>query len=1237
MGTPNMLVDQMDKSIIKSVEDLYGKLSKNSEFEFMFFNYNGSILNYEKYLLLLEYISKKSKIAKLKIEHMETLDINYNPEKGDTSYRITITGVDNINKYSQMLHLRRNHVIFRTLVSMVSEDKATNIELMKKVKDRENVVDIDNWNIRVRLAEETELTKKEMETLQKIENQEQEFISFRYKQRASLFIEESKEHTIRIDLTETRTSKTLQIIEKIVPRYELEVELITEKPKKEYLTTMLKQSEIIYKVIQRSNFIVGKDLSNEVIELYKAKFNVPEQRAVQLEGRKPESLEIQHVTETLPNKYAVTDKADGERNFLMIHKKKCYLVNQNLYVRDIGIEIKKDKYDGSIFDGEYIFLPKFNRHLFMVFDCMYIGSLDVRMVKEIQTRLTYADEIIKECFVLGKQKGFEVKEPNLKTEFNLDTIVKFHEKEIFEYMQALNHDINLEKQFTLVRRKYFMPVYGGKPWEIFRYSSILWSKFTEDASIQCPYVLDGLIYHPLEQEYVTDNRDPKFKLVEYKWKPPSHNSIDFYITFVKNPETGRVLTVYDNAIDKEDNDYDESESRVKYKPYRICHLHVGSRNKSGVQIPVKFREQEDGYICNIYLENGEARDMEGNIITDNTVVEFYYDNNPKLDQRFRWIPMRTRYDKTEAVQRFKRNYGNFISIAEKVWRSIVNPVLMEDMMELGQGNNEKSGVFSYDNKINDMRKKVGKEVIVATSKENIYYQIITNLAKPMRNFHNWIKSILIYTVCNSKYMLATNVKMKILDYGCGRGGDHMKFYYVGSDIDFYVGIDYDYNGLHSSVDGAISRYEESRKKKPNFPKMYYIHMDGGALLNYEDQLRALGSMSNDNKTLIEKFFSKEEKKRTQFDRINCQFVVHYFFKNEDTFSNFKNNMKNYLKAGGYAVFTTFDALEVIKLLGDKDRHAEYYTDDKGVKRVLWELVKQYDISSLKENIGLGQGIGVHMAWNSVEGDIKTEYLVDPRFFAEELLKDCDMELVDSELFTNLYEMNRGFLTGASKFESVDGTSKFFGNVREFYETNEVNNGCIKYNNLMRYYIFRKKDEVSKTKDKQDVQKGGVYDIYDSNKYFIEEPKLRESSYCYSIYNILKEHKIIPKSLSIDNFYKDLGIKIISDEDINDKYIRTLNDKLVISHEIKNKSQKVLDGLNTFIISKNKHGQSTVVGLGRNSHLSTKSNAVVLFNENGIFKPIYRVETDKTKRGLYNMNDNFIEILGEQAYDTISED
>jgi hypothetical protein len=149
----------------------------------------------------------------------------------------------------------------------------------------------------------------------------------------------------------------------------------------------------------------------------------------------------------------------------------------------------------------------------MVFDCLFNGKEDIRKKVNFFDRLADADNIINNCFILDKQKGFTIKDfKNKSNELTVDNIVKFHETQIKEYMSALNFDLMLEKKYPLIRRKYFIGATGIKPWEIFKYSVLLWSKFTEDTTINCPYILDGLIYHPLEQDYVT--KDSKMK--EYK-------------------------------------------------------------------------------------------------------------------------------------------------------------------------------------------------------------------------------------------------------------------------------------------------------------------------------------------------------------------------------------------------------------------------------------------------------------------------------------------------------------------------------------------------------------------------------------------------------------------------------------------------------------------------------------------------------------------------------------------------
>src|SRR6185503_3712996 len=132
-------------------------------------------------------------------------------------------------------------------------------------------------------------------------------------------------------------------------------------------------------------------------------------------------------------------------------------------------------------------------------------------------------------------------------------------------------------------------------------------------------------------------------------------------------------------------------------------------------------------------------------------------------------------------------------------------------------------------------------------------------------------------------------------------------------------------GFKSPVNGAISRYNAFRKKKPNFPKMYFIQADARAILDYDSQVKSLSGMDDYNKKLLYQFFptSGDESPKSLFDRIDCQFAMHYFLKDDLSWNNFKQNIKNHLRAGGYFVATTFDAREVIRLIGDKDFYTVY--------------------------------------------------------------------------------------------------------------------------------------------------------------------------------------------------------------------------------------------------------------------------------------------------------------------------
>lgn len=1021
--------DSIFSPYTEEISALYKNIKTSDEFEFDLNADKSAYLNYEKYVKLLSYVKYKNKEHNYDIRKNVTLDIIFSDNSNNEvdSYIITITELAAINKYIGMLSKRNNHVIYNTLLNLSLTDGKGIIQVRKKSKNLDNRLDIPDYNIRVRLAHESPIPSNEIKNIPNIPYMQAQFITYRFKQRVSLIIEKDSEHNMQIDLTDTKISNTLEWVAKSKSNYELEVELFaSSKLKTDYVPKLIQEVTNLLKIIQQNNYILAISKKNEIIDEYvKLSGSVSKYN---LEARQAQSIEIQHVTETVMNKYAVTDKADGERHFLMIHDKHVYFISQTLNVIDSGIKLKTNDYDGTLLDGEYVFIQKHNRYLFLAFDCLFHKGIDVRKTVMFMERLEKAIDVITNCFVLKGHDGFDYKTlpiDNEKFKASLENIMKFYSTELNLYMKNLQHDIPIKTELPLIRVKFFIPAHGLKDNEIFKYSMIMWNKYLNDGDMYA-YKLDGLVYHPLTQMYISKQEDSKY--LEYKWKPPEKNSIDFYITFEKERKTGKILTIYDNAINEE----------TKNRSYRICYLHVGKKLPTG-EIPVLFQEQQELYKAYIFLQDGEARDADGNIIRDETVVEFYYENNLDIDERFRWIPLRTRHDKTESVNRFKRKYGNNNETANKIWHSIVNPVLLEDLQSLADDG-------EFENHLKDMRKKLGKESLDVLKRE-AYYQKRDRIAVGMRQFHNWIKSVLIYTYMNPMYQ--DKKHFSILDVACGQGGDIFKYYYVSAAS--VVGIDIDNEALWN-INGAVSRYNDLRKKKPAVPRMSFVCADFTAPLDASHQKNIIKNISNQNISMIEKIFP--EKNMQQFDRIDVQFAFHYFLRDEITWTNVCNNINKCLKPTGFMVITVFDSDKIIEAFKGTSKITLSYTED-GENKVLVDIIKKcYNL----KNITTGCGVGVYNSMYSFEGDYRTEYLVSKNFLIDEMRTRCNMELIDSDTFENLYEIHKENLMNADNVEENPETRKFLKNTSAFYDdTVEMNKVGYQLMRLYRYYVFKKID------------------------------------------------------------------------------------------------------------------------------------------------------------------------------------
>lgn len=995
--------------------------------------------------LIMAHRARVSKNKNYKLLLNNTLDINYNYDhKKLNSYRITISGKDDIESVVAKYANKENVYIFKSLVT------DNNYEIINKQKDLQNMMDDKNNPLRFRLSKEAKLDKKETSQLYDITYTENDHINFRYKQRMSLIVFEDDNVIIRTDITSVISSQKIKGIYNNKNTYELEVELVCKRPQKPLKDTYIQKllNEVTYqmKIIQESEVPIADSENKQVLEKLFSLTNVKNAKdSKDLPGMQSFSAEIIHIVDMIPNKYSVTDKADGERHFLLVHNDNIYLISNNLEIKKLHESEYNKKYistyNDTILDGEYLYIPKYKKILFLSFDILVKSGTDLRNEANLKKRYEHMLEVTSKLFT---QKYVP---EQYKGEFNLNKINSYYEKDLRAYMKSLN--TQLENNIKhVVLSKYFIFPTGGSSSEIFAHSSLIWSLYTKDKDFNCPYILDGLIYTPLEQKYTTVAREVIKPIL--KWKPSSKNSIDFYVMFEKDKENNQIINVFDNAVNKfieqvEDDEYESMDSyKVKDKVYQILNLYVG-RSENKQEIPVLFQSDKKNYIANIYLDkDNKPRSIDGNIILDKTVVEFAYNNDPSIEPEFRWVPLRTRMDKTDMVLTQGRKYGNYETIANKVWQSIMDSIEISDIELL-------SNEATYNNKMKELRAKISNVDIIAVRSMDKYYKEITNLGESMRNFHNFIKSTLIYTYCS---LLSKNKKMDVFDIACGRGGDINKFYHARAGS--YVGINVNSGDIYSASDGAISRYNHMKSTKPNVLPMKFLVADATVPLNFSDQEKAIGSMTDQNKTLMIEIFGENasSKNYKTYDIINCQFALHYFLENETTWNNFCNNVKKTLRPDGFVIITTFDG-ELLHNSFDKDGSiVGYYTTEDGRKKTFFDIKRKYD-DKVKDIKRTGLQIDVNMAWVQSDAYIP-EYLVSSEFLIDEFKKKCNLTLIESKTFGFLRELYKDFFTNTYSYESNIKTRNFLERTSKFYKNtnDEVINSSQQFSRLSRYYVFQ---------------------------------------------------------------------------------------------------------------------------------------------------------------------------------------
>jgi len=1006
--------------------------------------------------------------------------------------RTEISGLHNIQDYCKNNDLKEIYTKNFTTISFINKRIAT-IE-KDKMKERVFPVDMNDFNFRV-----TFNTEEEVKTGVKnfiMENWKKSKKTFRYLNRVTF---KHPEYPVNVDISIVKngdkeegsrwgdqmkrvytTTESNVFNNQEIYQIEIEVDNSRIGPATSFDTPELivaslrKVIKYVLCGLQGTNYPISYPEQREVMETYmkmiwKDNFD-PSKRIENKNFIGPNSKTLQRTNiatidenSTYPNirkDFVVTEKADGERHLMFINDKgKIYLINTNMDIIFTGAKTQNEECFDCLFDGELISHDKTGKfiNLYAAFDIYYYKKDDVRTFPFMST----VDEDVKKSrfyilrYLLHIIKPVSITDVSVKDETTVKSFLQRYKKsgDLISPMRIMCKD--------------FYPMSPKQ--SIFNGCDQILSKAEQH---RFEYETDGLIFTHMYFGVGSDKIGecgPKTKITwdySFKWKPPHQNTVDFLITTVKsNNGEDEITPLFEDGLNTcsamaQLNEYKTIELRCGFDEKKDGYInpcqdiiddklpefkkHEDNRH-SNEYMPRRFYPTEpydpNAGICNIMLrydENGVKQmfSEEGDVFTDNTIVEFRYDFD--REDGWKWVPLRVRYDKTSQYRRGQKQYGNSFETANENWKSI-HPVgiITEDMIRTGQGI---------------------PDVIVS---EDVYYNTPTGKLKTeaMKNFHNlYVKKLLIKSV--------TKQGDTLIDYACGKAGDLPKW--IASKLSFVFGIDISKDNLENRLNGACARYLNMKKQNKTMP--YALFVNGNSAYN----IRNGDAMLNDKAKVITSavfgYGPKESDKigkgvarqygkgEDGFNVSSCQFAMHYFFENPDTLQGFLRNVAECTKLNGYFIGTAYDGKLVFNMLR-KIKTGESVKIMEDEKKI-WEITKGYGADTFDDDSSsIGYRIDVYQ--ESINQNIQ-EFLINFDYL------DRVFEAYGFKIIDRVEAQELGLPEGSGLF------SELFNNMLEEikknkYKEKDFENAANmtafekKISFLNRYFVYKKIREVNTEK------------------------------------------------------------------------------------------------------------------------------------------------------------------------------
>ena len=303
----------------------------------------------------------------------------------------------------------------------------------------------------------------------------------------------------------------------------------------------------------------------------------------------------------------------------------------------------------------------------------------------------------------------------------------------------------------------------------------------------------------------------------------------------------------------------------------------------------------------------------------------------------------------------------------------------------------------------------------------------------------------------------------LIDFAVGKAGDFQKW--IMARQSFVYGIDIFRDNIEHKLDGACSRFINSKRDNTNTPDALFVVGDSGKHIKSGEAFETDGSKKvnnavfgegpKDKKILGDGVYKQYGVGKDGFDVASCQFAFHYFFKEKEVFKTFMRNVSECTKVGGYFIGTCYDGETIFKELADVkegDGPAISKNDHK-----VWELRKDYAHTTFPNNSdSLGYKINVFQ--ESINQSIP-EYLVNFSY-VERVMSNYGFEIVGTDDAKKM-----GLPSGVGMFKEL------FNLMRSNISSNKLstkNVGCSMdmsdgekgVSFLNKYFVFKKIRQVT---------------------------------------------------------------------------------------------------------------------------------------------------------------------------------